>query len=372
MNILILDRALGNSYSFGLVGGLRENGLDVSLAGPANWSSHEVLPFYRRRTVPGESRAAKLTEGTIGVWRAARYSKSIRPDILHLQWPSLDDVILARVMTTTCQARVVFTLHNPIPRHATDRDRFYAFALRMASQIIVHGPTLRIQLLERHPELETKINCVELGNYDHVITRFTTDEARTKLGLVRGRPVYAFLGSVRPRKGVEIFMRALAACRDEGIDACGFVAGVADDDEYLAELITLGTTLGIGSSLHWEVDPILVAQDRLDMVASASDQIVLPFLGASQSASVVLGMTHGRCVVTSALGELPRTLEGRGLLIPPDSVEDLAAAMRIVVDNPGLCEQLGTLAREYAVSELSWNRIGAETLNVYERALEAS
>jgi glycosyltransferase involved in cell wall biosynthesis len=372
MNVLILDRSLGNSYSLGLAGGLRAHGVDAAVAGPANWPSDRVMPFYRRGTPAGEARAAKIGESVVGVWRAARYGLSARPEILHLQWPAANDIVLARAVATTSRVLTVFTLHNPTPRHPTEHDRFQEVALRMAHRIIVHGPLMRDQLLDSHPELARKVHCVELGNYEHVITRFAPKTARAKLGLPDDRPLYSFLGNIRRRKGIEIFIRALAICRREGVDAHGVIAGTFDDSAYLGELRALDSSLSIGASLRWEIDRARLSQERLDLVASASDQVVLPFLSASQSASVIYAMTHGRCVVTTAVGELPRTVEGRGLLVPPESPELLAAAMRVVVDSPGLCAQYGERARRYAVDELSWVRVAADTRDVYQCAIQSA
>jgi glycosyltransferase involved in cell wall biosynthesis len=370
MNVLILDRSLGNAYAFGLAGGLRELGVDVDVAGPANWPSAEVLRFYRRNTPNGEERAAKLAESVLGVWRAALYGHAARPDVLHLQWTTANDIALALSVTAACRAHVVLTLHNPVSRHSSERNRFQEAALRMTRAIIVHGPTMRAQLLERHPELEPQVHCVEVGNYDHVIARFSIDEARVLLGLPHDQPVYSFLGNVRRRKGVEVFIRALAICRDDGVDPLGVIAGGVDDLQYLAELHALADALGVASSIRWKVALSPLPQRELDLVASASDQIVLPSLGASQSASVIFSMTHERCVVTSAIGELSRTVHERGLLVPPGSAEAVAEAMRLAVDDPACCRRLATRARAYAIHDLSWTRAAAQTQKIYELALQ--
>src|SRR5450755_755109 len=105
MHVLILDRSLGNSYTFGLAGGLREHEVHVAVAGPVNWPSVGVLPFYRRNSPANNARVAKAAESALGVARAARYARSARPDVLHLQWPAANDIALARVVTTLSHAR---------------------------------------------------------------------------------------------------------------------------------------------------------------------------------------------------------------------------------------------------------------------------
>ena len=104
-------------------------------------------------------------------------------------------------------------------------------------------------------------------------------------------------------------------------------------------------------------------------MTSAATQVVLPFHEASQSGSVIYAMTHGRCVVTTPLGELPATIGQNGLLVPPGDRDALADALQIAVVDPEMCDRLGRAAREYGLAELDWTHIAGLTRNVYESAL---
>jgi glycosyltransferase involved in cell wall biosynthesis len=108
-----------------------------------------------------------------------------------------------------------------------------------------------------------------------------------------------------------------------------------------------------------------VPDDVLDLAVSAADQVVLPFSEASQSASVIFAMTHGKCVVASAVGEVTRTLRDRGLLVAPDDPEDVSRAMALVEDDPEECRRLAAAARQYAMEDLSWAKVAANTVEVY-------
>jgi glycosyltransferase involved in cell wall biosynthesis len=241
--------------------------------------------------------------------------------------------------------------------------------MRAAVAIVLHGPKSRADLLRRYPSVAEKVACIEHGNYEHLITRSTRASARESLVIPPEEVVYAFVGNVRRRKGIELFIEALADCRGAGARGIAFIVGAVDDSHYLADLKALASRRAVDAFVRWYVCRGPVPQAQLDLIVSSADQVVLPFLGASQSGSVIYAMTHGRCVVTTALGELPRTLRDRGILVEPGSHTSLAAAMRLAASEPDHCAQLGERARQYAVTELSWDRVGAQTRLLYDRAV---
>jgi glycosyltransferase involved in cell wall biosynthesis len=171
------------------------------------------------------------------------------------------------------------------------------------------------------------------------------------------------VGQLRPRKGIEVLLDAYATDPDRHRSTELIIAGHAPDEAYLRTLQARGRRLGI--SPRWIASGSLLRGEILDEVICAATQVVLPFLSASQSGSAILAMNHGRCVVGTTLGELPRTLGDRGLLVPPDDVDALSEAMRLASEAPDLCDELGRRARSYAVTELAWPRLAEQTLAVY-------
>lgn len=121
--------------------------------------------------------------------------------------------------------------------------------------------------------------------------------------------------------------------------------------------------------VDWRVSADPLPQADLDLVIAAANQVVLPFRDASQSGSVILAMTHGRCVVTTAVGELPRTVGGRGIVIETGDRQALRSAIGLAASDPAECDRLGRLAREYAESALDWNRLALETIDVYAEVI---
>jgi glycosyltransferase involved in cell wall biosynthesis len=96
---------------------------------------------------------------------------------------------------------------------------------------------------------------------------------------------------------------------------------------------------------------------------SAADVLVLPSRNEGQPMAVLEAMAHGLCVVASDVGGIPELVDdGRtGLLVPPDDVEALVAALRKVLDDDSLRAALGATARERVLEEFDvdvvWRRI---------------
>jgi glycosyltransferase involved in cell wall biosynthesis len=82
-------------------------------------------------------------------------------------------------------------------------------------------------------------------------------------------------------------------------------------------------------------------------------------------------MAHGRPVVAGAVGGLLDLVvdEETGLLVPPQDVGALRAALQRLLVDRELRRRLGAAGRERIREQFSWNRFADETLRAYEDAL---
>lgn len=361
MRVLLLDRAVGNPYSRGLAQGLTQAGVSVRLAGPAQCPSEGILAVFPRSGVVGH-RCRKLLDLIAGAARFLRAMVSFQPHVLHVHWEQPLDVLYAWLGWLS-GARIVYTAHNPGPRSAGLSG---VLLRRLAAAIIVHGPRLRTLLVDRFPELDGCVHVVEHGNYEHTVRRLEPSLARATLCISDDTRVFTFLGQLGPRKGIESLLEAYARYRHSRRDGVLLLVGTASSERYLGQLQTISDRLGVSPLLMTGLD--YLPQEKLDIAASAATAVVLPFPDATQSGSVIFAMTHGRCVITTFVGEVERTVRGRGILVPPSDVEALANALCRAHDDPSSCQLLGRYAREYALRDLSWRRIGMVTRSVYETA----
>jgi glycosyltransferase involved in cell wall biosynthesis len=166
-------------------------------------------------------------------------------------------------------------------------------------------------------------------------------------------PNVVFLGEIGDRKGAFVLLEAWARLAP---GASLTLAGDGAVDRARRVIAERGLDVQVRSWLS----PAQVGE-----LLAEADVLVLPSRNEGQPMAVLEAMAHGLCVVASDVGGIPELVDdGRtGLLVPPDDVEALVAALRKVLTDDGLRAALGAAARERVLEEFDvdvvWRRIDA-------------
>ncbi len=154
--------------------------------------------------------------------------------------------------------------------------------------LIAQNPNEAQRLLELLPRAH--VDTCEMPLY----TAFTAEEisqeqARQRLGIPPQRPVLLFFGIVRPYKGLPVLLDALAMLKRQGQPPFLLVAGEFWED--------VQDYRGIISRLALEDDVRLenryIPNEEVDVLFSAADMLVAPYLAGTQSAAVALALGRG-------------------------------------------------------------------------------
>lgn len=180
-----------------------------------------------------------------------------------------------------------------------------------------------------------------------------------------GRKERIVLGTGRllPRKGFQHVIRALAA-----LDG-SYTFHLCGDGPMRAELEHLAAQLQTPVVFHGWVD----SESHLyrDLLARASIY-ALPSSRENASISLLEAMSAGCAVITSNVSGCPETVGDAGILVPPEDVKALAAALKKLMDKPSLAEDLGIRARRRVENHFDWNVIvGQYEALLREAATEA-
>jgi glycosyltransferase involved in cell wall biosynthesis len=138
-------------------------------------------------------------------------------------------------------------------------------------------------------------------------------------GGVRNRLL--FFGMVRPYKGLDLLLRALARHPDVSLTVAGeFWGGLEDTCSLIAEL-DLGDRV--------ELRPGYVPSEDVPALFAGADALVLPYRSATASQNAWLGHEHGLPVIATRVGALADHITDGvdGLLVEPGSVDALAEAI---------------------------------------------
>ncbi|AGL19915.1 group 1 glycosyl transferase [Actinoplanes sp. N902-109] len=159
-------------------------------------------------------------------------------------------------------------------------------------------------------------------------------------------------GLLGPGKGVEWALQALAGLRDLDPPPVYTVAGRTHPkvleqhgDAYRHSLRALAADLGITAQVRWE--DVYLDEAALSRLIRSADVVVLPYDSTEQVTSGVLIEAVGAGVPVVAT-EFPHAVElladGPGLLVPHQDPEAMAAAIRHLLQSPGVADHLAGLA----------------------------
>jgi glycosyltransferase involved in cell wall biosynthesis len=174
-------------------------------------------------------------------------------------------------------------------------------------------------------------NGVEFVSADRVA-------ARRALGIADDAFVFLAVGNVLPVKGYDVLLSS-AALLDKGSDWTLLIAGRHSD---LSEgLIQERGRLGLDDQVQF-----LGARNDVPALLAAADVFVMPSRNEALPMALLEAMMAGKAVVASAVGGIPEAVQSgvNGLLVTPESPEELAGALTGLIGNRGEVNRLGQAA----------------------------
>jgi glycosyltransferase involved in cell wall biosynthesis len=249
-----------------------------------------------------------------------RDGEDIVPLLQHLTVPSI--VVLHTVLT------------NPTTRQ---RELLEQIATA-ASAVVTMTGAAKDRLVSGYDVVPGKVNVIPHGAADHTGTPAAQ----------RHRSHLLTWGLIGPGKGIEWGVRALAQLQDLKPAPVYTVAGKTHPkvlelrgEAYRTSVQRLAATLGVGRAVRF--DPAYRDTAALSRLIRSADVVVLPYDSREQVTSGVLIEAVGAGVPVVAT-RFPHAIEllegGGGLLVPHRDVPALAAAIRRILVEPGLGQQL--------------------------------
>jgi len=181
---------------------------------------------------------------------------------------------------------------------------------------------------------------------------------------------FLLLASIEPRKGQDVFVKALAQLPAEIRNAAQFeIAGRTLDPDFWPPLEPLAKTIEnlsvTGAASHVEAVAKLAEADVL--VAPSRDE-------AMPTVTILEAMSLGKAIVTTKVGGATEAFaDGKNaLLVRPEATDELATAIRRLIENPALVPALGRKARDTYEENFAIERFGAEFSELIRGAIAAA
>lgn len=222
----------------------------------------------------------------------------------------------------------------------------------------------------------TLMNCVDTELFATAEAPEDKDSLRARLGLPQEATILIFVGSVIPRKGVDLLIQAFSEAARDHPDLFLIVVGPKSKEENpsLDEAFVqdLHHTLQ-ERQLAGRVRFLGLIQDRKELadLYRASDIFVFPSRNEGLGNVVIEAMACGLPVITSQLPVLEKVIEDgkNGLFVPIGDAEALQAAIIRLNSERGLARQLGSMAKEYVRSFHDFSHWQAQLVEIYRKLL---
>jgi len=177
------------------------------------------------------------------------------------------------------------------------------------------------------------------------------------------RPYVLCVGALQPRKNVPLAIEAYAQVAGRGTD-CEFVVAGGDRGGRLDVLDAILRT-GLTGRIHLVGR---VEDAELPALYSGARALIFPSLYEGFGLPALEAMACGTPVVASNTTGLAEAVGDAGLTVDPRNAEELADAVRRLLDDSALSDRLvaAGLAR---AAEFTWGRTAAATAAVYREVL---
>jgi colanic acid/amylovoran biosynthesis glycosyltransferase len=276
------------------------------------------------------------------LWSALREVRTARPDLVHAHW-LLPSGLLALVV------RGVFGIPYIVTTHAADVFRFRGGPSRALKRLIlakaaaacpVSSDTAAIVGISAE---EAQQFVIPMGVDIESIQRSVGERAPEP-----GR--FLFVGRLVQKKGLDVLIRALAEVSDAHLVVVGDGPERQDLERLVRELGIFHRVAFVGQQGHSRVAEELRVAHALVVPSRVAPD------GDADATPVVMseGMAAGVPVIASRLGGLSEHIVSgqNGLLVEPNDVQALAAALRKVLADPDEAARWTEAARSTMLEKL--------------------
>ncbi len=376
-------------YTFNLLNALRGRGLDASLCTRAGHElsgetcRYAAYPLMFRcavgmierlprldeeRTLPTLfRRVVKMAEYPWNIVAVLRLMRREGMGTAHFQ--SIHWIEVAMIGAVKLAGRkIVYTIHNVSPLHGRVRLHhriIMGLTYRICDALIIHteeGKERVANLFKVEPE---KMRVIPHGEYSFFVPseRCGSGEAKERLLGDRNASTILFFGAIRRNKGLDQAILALRHVRKRVDNARLLVVGeLCEDWERYGALIEQE---GVGDRVFTHLR--YVPKEEVGSFFEAADVVVLPYYEITMSGVLQIAFAFSKPVVASDLDGFRESIEEgkNGHLVPVGDVRLWAERIADLLESEESRQRMGRRSRRMAQEKYSWDRIAAETEEVY-------
>ena len=347
----------GEVQLFLLMEGLRKlNHHNVLLCPPGSLSEREA----KRRSLEVRAVGIRHEWSPRSVFGVTRALRELGPSVVHLHtghatW--LGGLAAGRLGIPAVATR---RMDRTVKRNLRTRLLYR----RCIQRAVAISPAVARQLLAGGvPESILRVipSAVDPGA---LVPQHSREEVRESLGATPGRPALFTAATLVKRKGIDVLLRAVGELAERDHAPELWIAGEGPERGRLERL---AARLDIQHLVRF-----LGRRRDVPDLLNACDVFTLPSRHEGLGVAALEAMALARPVVASRVGGLAEAVhhEVTGLLVPPDSVSELAAALARLLDDPTLAKGLAAAGPTRIAEEFGLERMVGGYARLYRDVLD--
>jgi glycogen synthase len=326
-------------------------------------------PWDRLKADKGDPRFAPTLETlSIGL---AMARDTVDADVVHAHTWYAD--MGALWIRTLYRIPLIVTLHSMEPLRPWKADQLGSgyllsswiekTSVEAADRVIAVSAKMREDIIQYFQVDPAKVVTIHNGIDPDQFRRTEKRDALAKWGVTP--PYVLFVGRITDQKGIFHLLDA-APKMPPGVQVV--LCASAPDTPEIEE--RLKKALPAHPNVKWI--PAMVPVEEVTQLYSHAAVFACPSVYEPFGLINLEAMACSTPVVASAVGGIVEVVENgtTGLLVPPARPDDLAGAIRTLLDDPKRARQMGVAGRKRVEEKFSWASVAERTEQIYREAIE--
>lgn len=261
---------------------------------------------------------------------------------------------------------LLWTVHNLRPHicwHTDIAHKTVQHVIHQCHAITCHHHVTRQQILDTY-HVDVPVTVIRHGHTEQPFGRLLSRQyARIQLGLDQEIPVFVFLGMIRPYKGIDTVIAAMAQIPQAHL----IIAGLPHDKQYLSLLHRQTAHM-----TNVSIKPYFLPDHEAAIYLAACDALVLPYRTITTSGMLVNAQAAGIvCVVPDLPALAEQVTDGvNGFVYQAGSIDALATTLTRVMNHPQR-DTIGIRAQQHVRAD-TWEQIAQQFHLVYVRFFDVT
>jgi glycosyltransferase involved in cell wall biosynthesis len=342
-------------------------GYDTSIIVPqteASTTSRDGVTTVAVKQSRGRLRRILLTNP-----RVARQAFHLKAEIYHLHDPEL---LLVAVLLRACGKKVIFDMHENLPRAILTKDWIPKIARPVISRFVLW---IERMFLSGLPVIFAEESYIK--DYTWVSTKTVVmnmpliEEIQSIKEEKNNLPSLGYLGMVTEARGCIQILRALDLVKKEGVTVQWECVGRVEAG-FKAEMLSLAKSYNLDEIRIWGNKDAteawrIIARCHIGMAILAPHQNYVESYPTKLFEYMALGIP----VIASNFPLYRTIVEGEqcGICVDPLRVEEIAQAILYLLKNPTVAAEMGESGKIAAEKKYNWNIEKLKLLEFYKQVL---